>query len=62
MKKFLFSILMTSILTACANTTIPVESSVNIPIQFEKNKNAMGSEDIRQWWSFWQDSQLTQLI
>ncbi|NOL50999.1 efflux transporter outer membrane subunit [Pelistega suis] len=62
MKKFLFSILMTSILTACANTTIPVESSVNLPIQFEKNKNAMGSEDIRQWWSFWQDSQLTQLI
>lgn len=62
MKKSLFSILMTSILTACTSTTIPIQSSITLPVQFEKNKNAIGSEDIRQWWSFWQDPQLTRLI
>lgn len=62
MKKFLLSTLMSSVLIACTSTTVPTSSSVTLPEQFEKNVNAMGSADIRQWWTFWHDPQLNQLI
>lgn len=62
MQKILLTVLTTSLLAACSSTQVTYDSSVSLPTQFEQNKNAMGSENIRQWWTFWNDTQLTQLI
>lgn len=71
MKKFLSLTSLTLALVACSHIDVPVQSSIKVPEKFEKSPPIHSSassitpsetNDLRQWWTLWQDTQLTHLI
>lgn len=70
---FTLSLLWVTMLVACSPIEVPMQSSVQIPTQFDKlpstspTMNPLANKpntmtDLRQWWKLWQDPQLDQLI
>lgn len=58
---FFLSVLLSQILVACSSIDVSLHSSVQLPPRFEQEINTANSH-LQQWWTFWQDPQLTQLI
>lgn len=56
------ALLALSLLAACKSTDIPLNSSIDVPQQFDQAQAAKGSADIAQWWRQWNDPVLTGLI
>ncbi|QLB42397.1 TolC family protein [Mannheimia pernigra] len=54
--------IFTAFLTACSSIKVDTQSSVEIPVEFDKTQAAKGSNEIQQWWRNWNDPQLTALI
>lgn len=60
--KFLLSSLLVLLLTACQNTTVPLDSEVQLPRTFAETQAARGSAEIGDWWRQWSDPVLSSLI
>lgn len=56
---------LTLFISACQTpppTQVVRQSEVIIPARFSQDQAAKGAQDIRQWWSYWDDKVLTSLI
>lgn len=62
MQKSILALILTALLCGCQNTTVPVKSQVELPAQYEQAQYAQGKTAIQQWWTSWQDPQLSHLI
>ncbi|NEN75429.1 TolC family protein [Pelistega sp. NLN82] len=49
-------------LVACQSNKVDLNSTVEIPTQFEQTQYAKGQAEIMQWWRNWRDPQLNRLI
>lgn len=56
------SVAIWGLLSACQQTTVPLNSTINIPPAFDQIQAAQGSTEIAQWWQHWHDPVLSQLI
>ena len=56
------SVAILGLLSACQQTTVPLNSTINIPPAFDQIQAAQGSTEIAQWWQHWHDPVLSQLI
>ena len=50
------------ILNACTTNTVELQSSIQVPSQFDQIPTSGHSTEIIQWWKNWNDPQLTMLI
>ena len=50
------------ILNACTTNTVELQSSIQVPSQFDQIQTSDHSTEIIQWWKNWNDPQLTMLI
>lgn len=58
---FFLSVLLSQILVACSSIDVPINSSIKLPNRFEQEIKTANTQ-VSQWWTFWQDPQLTQLV
>ena len=56
------SLIAACTLVACQNTTVPLDSRIEVPRQFSQAEAARGSAEIARWWQNWQDPLLGSLI
>lgn len=56
------SVAMVLWLTACQQTTVPLNSQITLPTAFDQAQTTQDSAEIAQWWHNWQDAVLSQLI
>ena len=49
------------ILNACTTNTVELQSSIQVPSQFDQIPTSGHSTEIIQWWKNWNDPQLTTL-
>ncbi|OOF39437.1 hypothetical protein BKK47_06520 [Rodentibacter mrazii] len=49
-------------LVACQSNKVDLNSTIEVPIQFEQTQYTNGQAEITQWWKNWRDPQLNRLI
>ncbi|UOO83020.1 TolC family protein [Uruburuella testudinis] len=62
LKTLSFSLIAAFALAACQNTTVPLDSQIEVPQQFSQAEAASGSAQIGRWWQHWHDPVLSALI
>ena len=61
-KKWLPVLISLALMTGCSTTDIKVDSTVSVPQQFDRTRNARTMADISRWWQNWSDPVLQDLI